>query len=749
MSYDEDGEYHNEESGDEAHWEDTIYHEHGLASLAIVLILLGLSILFERGKEMLIETADGQFKPVVENLFGELSVLGFLSLCTFCISKSGFFERISSDDLEEEELLEMVEIIHYMLFFVIINFVINIILLIRQATEWQHRWSKFERLEHRLRGGDHLTQPEHKPKRRSILRYLFPDLAEDDLFVKYCALRKEFILDRSLHPPFTPTPIEQRLSSDFDYGHYLGNCLEKTLEEIVVIYEPTWILFGILSVIVYGYSKLLHDNKLVLAWLWIGINYVVNGFNVWFRIHLDGVVRSLVASGSESIFGSNNNNNNSAVDGVEMTTMSNTRDKEESLITEDDEGNILPHWCYIQLNDGDVRAKRNRQSKLYLFYEHGPKTYLILLQANLLFSAVYWSVSFINYFPFMYNETTLLHFIAYVTVALVPSILPMRYQWSSIAACLAQVCSIGYLRRPQVISAVVRSQKLKSMIRAFLLVQKVTKFLDETEEENVQIQQMTDTSQEGKQIQMQKRPSFRQRRRSSTLAKDSALTNQLRAAFDALDNNADGQLDESEFSDLLEQLGLPVTNEMGQKVVRAMDIDGDGVVLFDEFLLFYESISDVTADHAQSLEETADSLFEIFDSDKSGSIAPSEFAKVLYAFNLGFTLEDIGEILRQVDEDGNGLISREEFVHAIVKNMPDEIVHASTVAATETAEATAGSSSDMLSSSLRTLSLLSPTANNNNNNNNTSSSNYDESFTDLSGTDGIAPHPILRAFEQS
>ena len=134
---------------------------------------------------MLIETADGQFRPVVENLFGELSVLGFLSLCTFCISKTGFLEKISSDDLQEQELLEMVEVIHYMLFFVIINFVINIVLLIRQAKNFQEQWSKFQRVEHHLHGDKNFAQQLNKPKRRSILRYLFPDLAEDDLFIKF------------------------------------------------------------------------------------------------------------------------------------------------------------------------------------------------------------------------------------------------------------------------------------------------------------------------------------------------------------------------------------------------------------------------------------------------------------------------------------------------------------------------------------------------------------------------------------
>jgi hypothetical protein len=177
--------------------------KHSLTRLAIVLILIAATVLFERGKEILYKRADKHFRKVVENLFGELTVLGFLSLCTFCIAQTGFFKKISSKDFEEEELVYMVELTHFMLFFIVVNFVLNVTVLIGQARKVQMQWNKF----YRLSQSPSFTEAIVLGKRKSsMLRSLCPDLAEDDLFARYCALQEEFILNRDLDPPFSPTP---------------------------------------------------------------------------------------------------------------------------------------------------------------------------------------------------------------------------------------------------------------------------------------------------------------------------------------------------------------------------------------------------------------------------------------------------------------------------------------------------------------------------------------------------------------
>jgi hypothetical protein len=102
-----------------------------------------------------------------------LAVLGFLSLCTFIVSQTHFFESLASDAEEGEELFEMAELMHYGLFFIIIKFALNVCVLIAQAKEIQSRWQKFETLS-RTCEPDKIKMQLNKKKRVLILRRLFP-----------------------------------------------------------------------------------------------------------------------------------------------------------------------------------------------------------------------------------------------------------------------------------------------------------------------------------------------------------------------------------------------------------------------------------------------------------------------------------------------------------------------------------------------------------------------------------------------
>jgi Ca2+-binding EF-hand superfamily protein len=392
---------------------------------------------------------------------------------------------------------------------------------------------------------------------------------------------------------------ENRLDSSFNYAKYLGLCLEKTLEEIVIIYEPTWAIFAVFAVIFFVYSSLLNQDLLILAWIWIGICYLINLLNCLFRGHLVMVVEAL---GSK------------AVD----SEMAGEHHQQGDYILLTDER--IPKWCEIELDQASTQALGNRQQMLFLFREHAPKTYLVLLQSNLVFSSIYWALSFVTYFPFMYEEQSFVYFVLYVILAFIPSALSMQ-QWISIAACLTQVTSIGYLRRPALVARVTREHKAEAMIRAFLLVQRVRKFVNRSD--NFKMKKTTG--------------------RRKTLS--SCHQRQVELAFKAIDENDDGYLDESEFESLMQRLGLPVTIAMGSKIVGILDMDGDGVVDLNEFSCFYEEFIVERGCVDPTPRQMARELFSIFDIDGSGDVTLNEFVKTLEAFNLGFTIEDIGEIL--------------------------------------------------------------------------------------------------------
>ena len=79
--------------------------------ICITLLLILLTVAFEVMKETLEESVPEDFEIILEKFFGELTILGFLSMITFLISKTGILEKLSEHwfEGEDEELLEYVE----------------------------------------------------------------------------------------------------------------------------------------------------------------------------------------------------------------------------------------------------------------------------------------------------------------------------------------------------------------------------------------------------------------------------------------------------------------------------------------------------------------------------------------------------------------------------------------------------------------------------------------------------------------
>lgn len=65
---------------------------------------------------------------------------------------------------------------------------------------------------------------------------------------------------------------------------------------------------------------------------------------------------------------------------------------------------------------------------------------------------------------------------------------------------------------------------------------------------------------------------------------------ELMEAFDYYDANKDGLVSVSELQSALGRLGMPVTKEEAQKMIKAADTDGDGQVSFEEFVILMKNM---------------------------------------------------------------------------------------------------------------------------------------------------------------
>jgi len=125
---------------------------HLWAFVAITSLLIVGTITFEVFKERAMESVRGTpMEQLVRNLFGELTVLGFLGIVTFLLSKAGLgplsdlvFSEMEDRDEASHALLEMLEQIHFVIFFIMVFFMLEAIGMIMTMSRAQRHFRAME-----------------------------------------------------------------------------------------------------------------------------------------------------------------------------------------------------------------------------------------------------------------------------------------------------------------------------------------------------------------------------------------------------------------------------------------------------------------------------------------------------------------------------------------------------------------------------------------------------------------------------
>jgi len=130
---------------------------------------------------------------------------------------------------------------------------------------------------------------------------------------------------------------------------------------------------------------------------------------------------------------------------------------------------------------------------------------------------------------------------------------------------------------------------------------------------------------------------------------------ELERAFKAIDKNGDGKLSKEEILEGYEEfLGKPMNIEEVDKLFDAIDTDGSGSIDYTEFVVATISEKNLLT------KERLEASFKMFDRDNSGSISADEIKEVL-AKGKNTSAATIENIIKEVDENGDGEISFEEF----------------------------------------------------------------------------------------
>ena len=136
---------------------------------------------------------------------------------------------------------------------------------------------------------------------------------------------------------------------------------------------------------------------------------------------------------------------------------------------------------------------------------------------------------------------------------------------------------------------------------------------------------------------------------------------EFKEAFEIFDKDKDGYITTKELGDIMKNLGQTPSEAELQDMINEVDIDGNGTIDFKEFLgLMARKMRD--ADTEEELIEA----FKVFDRDGNGLISGNELQHVMTSLGENISQDEVEEMIKEADLDGDGYINYEEFVRMIL-----------------------------------------------------------------------------------
>ncbi|KAK6620642.1 hypothetical protein RUM43_010937 [Polyplax serrata] len=145
-----------------------------------------------------------------------------------------------------------------------------------------------------------------------------------------------------------------------------------------------------------------------------------------------------------------------------------------------------------------------------------------------------------------------------------------------------------------------------------------------------------------------------------------AQMKEFREAFRLFDKDGDGSITQEELGRVMRSLGQFAREEELQEMLKEVDIDGDGNFSFEEFVEIVSNMGGTAAEKtADEEEKELRDAFRVFDKHNRGFISASDLRAVLHCLGEELSEEEIEEMIREVDVDGDGRIDFFEFVRAL------------------------------------------------------------------------------------
>ncbi|KAG2302428.1 hypothetical protein Bca4012_060733 [Brassica carinata] len=146
---------------------------------------------------------------------------------------------------------------------------------------------------------------------------------------------------------------------------------------------------------------------------------------------------------------------------------------------------------------------------------------------------------------------------------------------------------------------------------------------------------------------------------SSNRSSSSLNVDELRTVFDYIDANSDGKISGTELQSCVSLLGGALSSREAEEVVKISDVDGDGLMDFEEFLkLMMEGEDGSDEDRRKELKVA----FRMYVTEGEEFITAASLRRTLSRLGESCTVEACKVMIRGFDRDGDGVLSFDEFL---------------------------------------------------------------------------------------
>lgn len=596
-------------------------------TLGICVVLISVTIAFEMLKHHMEHNVPPMMAGILQAMFGELTVLGFIALYAYFMIQLGVLAWASNMIYgNDDQLLHLFENIHFMLFFVMLTFLFQALVLVLATLRAEEFFQRTERMVASVPPLDKATAADaaaapaisqmlatYKAARshcwtrvcicpRLLWGYREAEAREE---LTYALLRARFVFPTRVEPGKTPLP------ADFDFSTYLRMRCVHEVAHCLHVSPATW------SCIILFLGAILYLPVLESQYAHVEINvyYVVAlGWSLWLysfsiRAKLGHVLYMLTPP-------------HALLEGAPKSF-----DEEAptaALLSQKIE--VPPYEALAPTKSG------SKHERLFWRGRKGPGHLLFLMRLQMLVLAIILAVIY-TWLTTKPEDTTLL------LLALLPVLDVMITSPKSVLPMMVLTTSVELLKKAGPIGETLTEMKTEKTLKMLKMLQT--------------LQAQAKKAQKLQKMDKKNRPGMPKPKPRDI---DPATEAELRQAFELFDKDGSGTIDQPELGAVMSSLGMELSDSDLATLYAQMDPSGDGTIDFAEFC-------DVMAPDPtpEPPSMVASSIFLMLDKDGSGKITAQELKDAVIKINPALTDEDIAAAMELFDKDRTGTITEKEF----------------------------------------------------------------------------------------